>query len=56
VSAFNTISLYPVQYLYLVTFGLFSFTGYFAVLWLGAIISYLLSCVLVYVWWSGSDD
>jgi len=55
-SAFNTISLYPVQYFYLVSFGLFSFTGYFSLLWLGVLLSYLLACVIVYFWWSGSDN
>ena len=55
-SAFNTVALYPVQYLYLIAFGLFSFTGYFTILWLGAILSYIISCVLVYIWWSGSKD
>ena len=55
ISAFNTVSLYPIQYLYLVTFGLFNFAGYFAVLWLGVIIAYLLACVLVYIWWSSAD-
>ena len=55
-SAFNTISLYPFQYATLITFGLFSFTGYFALLWLGVLLSYLLSCVIVYFWWSGAND
>ena len=56
VSAFNTVSIYPVQYLYLIAFGLFSFTGYFAVLWLGVIISYILACIIVYFWWGGSNE
>ena len=56
ISAFNTISLYPAQYLYLILFGLFSFTGYFAVLWLGVMLSYLIACVIVYIWWSSASN
>ena len=55
-SAFNTIALYPAQYAYLISFGLFSFTGYFALLWLGVALSYLLSCAIVYFWWSGESN
>jgi len=55
-SAFNTVSLYPMQYLYFISFGLFSLTGYFAVLWLGVFFSYLVACTIVYIWWSGSKD
>ncbi|MFA6907674.1 MAG: hypothetical protein WC263_02500 [Candidatus Micrarchaeia archaeon] len=54
-SVFNTISLYPAQYLTLVAFGLFSFTGYFALLWLGVLGSYLLACVIACLWWGGKD-
>jgi len=55
-SALNAISIYPSQYLALITLGLFSFAGYFWLLWLGVAINYIISCLIVYIWWSGPKD
>lgn len=55
-AALNVISLYPAEYFAMITLGLFSFSGaYFALLWFGVTLSYLLSCIIVYFWWSGSS-